>query len=143
MSDDLLRYRSEFPILERTTYLISNSLGAMPRGVYDSMHKYAELWATRGIRAWDDAWWMLAMEVGNQIGALMNAPKDSVALHGNVTQCQATVASCRRPRGPRCLPVIGLRRSGGGAGLERGFCLRSRAQVVVRRPRNSISVCSS
>ena len=30
MSEDLLRYRPEFPILERTTYLISNSLGAMP-----------------------------------------------------------------------------------------------------------------
>ena len=34
MTDDLLRYRAEFPILRRTTYMISNSLGAMPRGVY-------------------------------------------------------------------------------------------------------------
>lgn len=92
--DPLLRYRHEFPILERTTYLISNSLGAMPRGVFDSMQQYAQLWATRGVRAWEDVWWMLGLEVGNQIGALMNAPKDSVALHGNVTQCQATVASC-------------------------------------------------
>ena len=39
MTDDLLRYRPEFPILERTTYLISNSLGAMPRGVYDALHR--------------------------------------------------------------------------------------------------------
>jgi len=31
VSDPLLRWRPEFPILERTTYLISNSLGAMPR----------------------------------------------------------------------------------------------------------------
>jgi len=38
MTDDLLRFRPEFPILERTTYMISNSLGAMPRGVYDSVH---------------------------------------------------------------------------------------------------------
>ena len=37
MTDSLLRFRSEFPILERTTYMISNSLGAMPRGVYDSV----------------------------------------------------------------------------------------------------------
>ena len=29
---DPLRYRAEFPILDTTTYLISNSLGAMPRG---------------------------------------------------------------------------------------------------------------
>ena len=31
--EDLLSLRSEFPILEHTTYLITNSLGAMPRGV--------------------------------------------------------------------------------------------------------------
>ncbi len=94
MPDDLLRYRSEFPILERTTYLISNSLGAMPRGVYDAMHGYAETWATRGVRAWEEGWWMLAAEVGNEIGALMNAPKGSISTHQNVTQCQAVVASC-------------------------------------------------
>lgn len=94
MSDDLLRYRSEFPILERTTYLISNSLGAMPRGVFDAMHGYAETWATRGVRAWEERWWMLAADVGDRIGALMNAPAGSVATHPNVTTCQAVVASC-------------------------------------------------
>jgi kynureninase len=94
MSDDLLRYRSEFPILERTTYLISNSLGAMPRGVADAMDAYVETWATRGVRAWEERWWMLASEVGDQIGALMNAPAGSVATHPNVTTCEAVVASC-------------------------------------------------
>jgi kynureninase len=94
MPDDLLRYRSEFPILERTTYLISNSLGAMPRGVYDALKGYAHTWATRGVRAWEEGWWMLAAEVGEQIGALMSAPKASVSTHQNVTTCQAVVASC-------------------------------------------------
>ena len=47
LHDDLLRYRSEFPILERTNYMISNSLGAMPRAVYDALHAYADIWATR------------------------------------------------------------------------------------------------
>jgi kynureninase len=94
MTDDLLRYRSEFPILERTTYLINNSLGAMPRGVYGALHGYADMWATRGVRAWEERWWMLAAEVGDQIGALMNAPRGSIAIHPNVTTCQAVVASC-------------------------------------------------
>jgi kynureninase len=94
MPDELLRYRSEFPILDRTTYLISNSLGAMPRGVEDALHHYTELWSTRGVRAWEDEWWMLAAQVGNEIGALMNAPEGSVACLANVTTCQATVASC-------------------------------------------------
>ncbi|MGH9509914.1 MAG: aminotransferase class V-fold PLP-dependent enzyme, partial [Terriglobales bacterium] len=93
-NDDLLRWRSEFPILERTTYLISNSLGAMPRGVYDSLREYADAWATRGVRAWEERWWMLAVEVGNAIGALMGAPANSVSVHQNVTLCQAVMASC-------------------------------------------------
>ena len=94
MADDLLRYRSEFPILERTNYMISNSLGAMPRAVYDALHAYADVWATRGVRAWEERWWMLAREVGNELGTLMNAPEDSVSLHQNVATCQAVVASC-------------------------------------------------
>jgi kynureninase len=94
MADELLRYRAEFPILETSTYLISNSLGAMPRGVYDALHQYADTWATRGVRAWEESWWMLAAEVGDEIGALMNAPRGSVSTHQNVTTCQAVVASC-------------------------------------------------
>ncbi len=94
MADELLRYRSEFPILDRTTYLISNSLGAMPRDVEDALHHYTEMWNTRGVRAWEEEWWMLAAQVGDEIGALMNAPAGSVACLQNVTTCQATVASC-------------------------------------------------
>jgi len=94
MSDSLLRYRSEFPILEHTNYLISNSLGAMPRGVYDALKAYADTWATRGVRAWEERWWMLAAEVGDELGALMNAPAGSVSTHQNVATCQAVIASC-------------------------------------------------
>ncbi len=93
-TDDLLRWRSEFPILEHTNYLISNSLGAMPRGVYDALREYADAWGTRGVRAWEEKWWMLAVEVGDAIGALMGAPAGSVSVHQNVTLCQAVVASC-------------------------------------------------
>jgi kynureninase len=42
MTDSLLSYRPEFPILERTTYLVSNSLGAMPRGVPDRLAEYLD-----------------------------------------------------------------------------------------------------
>src|SRR5262245_6888901 len=101
MSDPLLRYRQEFPILETTTYLISNSLGAMPRGVADAMREYTDAWATRGVRAWADRWWMLAREVGDQIAMLLNAPAGTVSIHQNVTQCEAVVASCFDFRGRR------------------------------------------
>jgi kynureninase len=101
MSDALLRFRPEFPILERTNYMISNSLGAMPRGVYDAMKGYADTWATRGVRAWEERWWMLGAQVGEEIGALMNAPKATVSTHQNVTTCQAVIASCLDFSGPR------------------------------------------
>jgi kynureninase len=101
MSDPLLYHRAEFPILARTNYMISNSLGAMPRGVYDALHAYADTWATRGVRAWEERWWMLSLEVGNEIGALMNASANSISVHQNVTTCQAVVASCFDFSGPR------------------------------------------
>jgi kynureninase len=94
MADELLRFRSLFPILESTNYLISNSLGAMPAGVFDAMKMYADTWATRGVRAWEERWWMLPLQVGNLIAALMNAQPGSVSTHQNVTTCQAVVASC-------------------------------------------------
>jgi kynureninase len=94
MTDDLLRFRTEFPILERTTYMISNSLGAMPRGVYDSVKTYCDVWATRGVRAWEEHWWMMAREVGDAVGVLMNAEPGSVSVHLNVASCQNVVASC-------------------------------------------------
>ena len=93
-TDPLLRFRGEFPILENNIYLISNSLGAMPRGVEDSLADYTRLWKTRGVRAWEETWWELAKTVGDEIGALMNAPAGSIALHQNVTTCEAIVASC-------------------------------------------------
>ena len=37
---------------------------------------------------------MMAREVGDAVGVLMNAEPGSVSLHLNVTSCQAVVASC-------------------------------------------------
>ena len=52
MNDDLLRYRELFPILERTVYLNSNSLGPMRRTVRDQLGRYMDQWDQRGVRAW-------------------------------------------------------------------------------------------
>ena len=53
----LASWRGEFPILATTTYLISNSLGAMPRGAAASLAQYSQTWAQRGVRAWEEGWW--------------------------------------------------------------------------------------
>jgi len=99
--DELLKWRPEFPILERTTYLISNSLGAMPRGVYESLRSYADSWAARGVRAWEEGWWEMAVGVGDRIAPLIGAGRGEISLHQNVTITQAVIASCFDFRGPR------------------------------------------
>src|SRR6516164_4559017 len=99
--DPLLKWRAEFPILGRTTYLISNSLGAMPRGVYDSLRDYADSWAERGVRAWEEGWWEMAVSVGDQIAPLVGAKTGEISLHQNVTTTQAVISSCFDFRPPR------------------------------------------
>jgi kynureninase len=99
--DELLKWRGEFPILNRTTYMISNSLGAMPRGVYDGMRAYADSWAERGVRAWEEGWWELAARVGDKIALLIGAQAGEISLHQNVTLTQAVISSCFDFHGPR------------------------------------------
>ena len=97
----LLDYRSEFPILEQTTYLINHSLGAMPAKVEERMAEYARTWRERGIRAWGEGWWELPLTVGDQIGRIVGAPPGSTVMHQNVAIAEAVVLSCFRPRPPR------------------------------------------
>jgi kynureninase len=99
--DELLQWRGEFPILDRTTYMISNSLGAMPRGVYEGLRSYADSWAERGVRAWEEGWWDMAVGVGDKIAPLIGAGPGEISLHQNVTLTQAVISSCLDFRGPR------------------------------------------
>jgi kynureninase len=98
---DLSPWRAEFPILAHSVYMISNSLGAMPRAAADSLAEYARAWATRGVRAWEERWWEMPREIGNRIAPLIGAPPDSVSMHENVTSAQMAVLSTLDPRGPK------------------------------------------
>jgi kynureninase len=91
--DALLRFRPEFPILERKTYLVSHSLGAMPRAVEKRMHDYVSIWASEGVGAWERDWWDLPIRTGNEIAPLLGASDGEVAMMPNVSLAQATVLS--------------------------------------------------
>jgi kynureninase len=103
---DLLDYRSEFPILEHTTYLINHSLAAMPRQAEDRLAEYARMWKERGIRAWGEGWWTTPMTVGDQIGRIVGAPADSTVMHQNVAIAEAVVLSCFVPIDPKRNRVV-------------------------------------
>jgi kynureninase len=101
LQDPLLAWRKEFPILEHTTYMISHSLGPMPRRAQAALQEFTDTWANRGIRAWEEGWWMLPMTCGDLIGSIIGAPKGRVIMHQNVSICQSIITSCFDWSGPR------------------------------------------
>lgn len=97
MSDPLLRHRLHFPILQSSTYLINNSLGAMPAEVDGRMQDYARIWRTRGVRAWAEEWWSLPSSVGDLVAPLLGARPGTVSMHTNVTTASEVFLSCLKP----------------------------------------------
>ena len=95
--EPLDRWRDEFPILSRTVYMISNSLGAMPRRAAQDLAEYANTWADRGVRAWEERWWEMPLEIGNKIAWIIGAPVGTVSMHENVTTAQMVALSCVKP----------------------------------------------
>src|SRR5881397_2323686 len=92
-TDKLLEFREEFPILEKTNYLVSNSLGPMPRTVPEKLAEYARDWGDLGVKAWNRGWWEQPVEVGNEIAPLINADKGEIVMMPNVTIAQTAVLS--------------------------------------------------
>jgi len=97
LTDELLKWRADFPILDQTVYLISHSLGAMPKNTYERLHAYADTWATRGVRAWAEGWWDMPITVGNDVARIIGADPGSVVMHQNVSVCQSLILSCFEP----------------------------------------------
>lgn len=91
--DPLLAFRGEFPILAKTSYLVSNSLGPMPRTVPERLAEYARDWGELGVKAWTRGWWERPVHVGNEIAPLINAGADEVVMMPNVTIAQTAVLS--------------------------------------------------
>lgn len=85
--------REEFPALSRSVYMVSHSLGAMPRETEANLAEYTRLWVEKGIVAWED-WLPEVDRAAARIGQLLNAPPRSVIMATNVSQVQAVVASC-------------------------------------------------
>lgn len=93
ITDPLLAFRAEFPILARRTYLVSNSLGAMPRTVPERLAEYVDQWAELGVMAWAKGWWDMPLRVGDEIAPLLGAAAGEVAMTPTVTMAQAAILS--------------------------------------------------
>ena len=101
MTDPLLAWRKEFPILETCTYLVSHSLGAMPRRTATYLQQFADEWSSRGVRAWHEGWWEIGRTTGDLLAPVLGVQPGTISMHQNVTVAMAIIASCHRFDGPR------------------------------------------
>jgi kynureninase len=101
MEIDVPHWRREFPIVETCTYLVSHSLGAMPRKTSEYLQRFADQWSARGVRAWYEGWWEIGRETGNLLAPILGVAPDTISMHQNVTVAQAVIGSCFTYDGPR------------------------------------------
>jgi kynureninase len=99
--DPLAHWREEFPILESCTYLVSHSLGAMPRRARDHVDRFLDAWDTRGVRAWAEGWWELGRTTGDLLAPILGVDPGTISMHQNVSVVQSLIASCYRFDGVR------------------------------------------
>ena len=99
--DPLLEWRDEFPIVETCTYLVSHSLGAMPKRTAAYLQDYADTWNRRGVRAWHEGWWEMGHTTGDLLAPILGVRPGTISMHQNVTVAMGIIASCHRYDGPR------------------------------------------
>lgn len=89
------RRRNEFPTLSKGIYLLSHSLGPVPRSAQESMMTYLERWQEHaGEDAWATEWWELSREVGDRIARLIGAAPGTVQVQPSASQALSVTASC-------------------------------------------------
>jgi kynureninase len=89
---ELERYREDYPILATSTYMNSNSMGAMHRGTHEALAAYTQLWAEEGVEAWDH-WPAFIDEVADTAARFFNGGSGNTTLGENVATFQARIAS--------------------------------------------------
>ena len=97
----LNHWRSEFPILDTCTYLVSHSLGAMPRRTGAALQEFAAAWSTRGVRAWHEGWWELGRTTGDLLAPILGVERGTITMHQNVSVIMGIIGSCFTYHGPR------------------------------------------
>jgi kynureninase len=100
-TDSLVAWRREFPIVDTCTYLVSHSLGAMPRRTATYLQQFADEWSSRGVRAWHEGWWEVGRTTGDLLAPVLGVERGTISMHQNVTVAMGIIGSCFRYDGPR------------------------------------------
>jgi kynureninase len=90
---ELVDYRSEFPILQRKTYLNSCSLGALSHRSMRGLAQFQEMWNEWGAHAWYEIWMGEIAKVRQKFADIIGAQVHEVAIAPNVSTALSSIAS--------------------------------------------------
>jgi len=89
------RRRDAFENLDDGAYLLSHSLGPLPRAVRASLSAFADRWAGQTSEdAWMAEWWALSTRVGDRFADLIGGARGSALPMPSATHAMATITSC-------------------------------------------------
>ncbi|MFW5950813.1 MAG: aminotransferase class V-fold PLP-dependent enzyme [Gemmatimonadota bacterium] len=86
-------WRSEFPILARTTYLNSCSLGAFSRRAEQRLRAFRNEWHEYGASAWYETWMARLDEIRGRVAAMLGGADGEIALAASVSAALGVFAS--------------------------------------------------
>ena len=90
---ELVAYRSEFPILQRKTYMNSCSLGALSNRSMQGMAQFLEMWNEWGAHAWYEIWMGEIAKARQKFAAIIGAQLHEVAIAPSVSVALSSIAS--------------------------------------------------
>jgi selenocysteine lyase/cysteine desulfurase len=125
-------WRDEFPILSRTTYLNSCSLGALSRRAEQRLRDFRDEWHRHGASAWYETWMGRLAELRGRVAGMIGGRESDVALGASVSAALSVIASALDygPGGPVPGPGAVAREAAGADDGSRGAS-SSRNRVVV------------
>ena len=104
--EHLLARRVDYPVLARSTYLASHTLGAMHRQTPERLADYTRLWAEQGVVAWE-TWAPEVQRTADLVGRLVGAPAGTVVMRQNVADLLGDVVASLDWQGRRNRVVTG------------------------------------
>jgi selenocysteine lyase/cysteine desulfurase len=90
---ELLAYRSEYPILQRKTYLNSCSLGALSDRSMQGLTQFMEMWNEWGAHAWYEIWMGEIAKARQKFATIIGAQLHEVAIAPSVSVALSSIAS--------------------------------------------------
>jgi selenocysteine lyase/cysteine desulfurase len=94
---ELERYRAEFPLLGRVTYLNTCSLGALSTRSRERLGEFLEQWDRLGARAWYGPWLEELERLREDYGWTIGRSGSEIALASSISAALASLASALDP----------------------------------------------